>query len=208
MTARGSFATMATLGQGERASPQAPAAPRATATTISADPNGPKITVGTDGKMTVIAPDGSTTILGPDGKVLTHISNDGEVSQPSANGTVVKQGLDDGGVVALLAVNVFLAFFLGRWWTARKYKRRGVIPSTAIAGLPENLGERMERIEHAVESVAIEVERISEGQRFTTKLMSEMRPAGAQLPGAAPAEGAPVRRAEPAAAVPVSDRRS
>ena len=38
--------------------------------------------------------------------------------------------------------------------------------------------ERLMRIEAAVESIAIEVERISEAQRFTTRLLSE-RPAGA-----------------------------
>ncbi|HEU4995330.1 MAG TPA: hypothetical protein VFT29_10950 [Gemmatimonadaceae bacterium] len=32
---------------------------------------------------------------------------------------------------------------------------------------------RLERIEQAVDSIAIEIERISEGQRFTTKLLSE-----------------------------------
>ena len=32
---------------------------------------------------------------------------------------------------------------------------------------------RLERIEQAVDSIAIEVERISENQRFTTKLLSE-----------------------------------
>src|SRR5688572_28933799 len=34
---------------------------------------------------------------------------------------------------------------------------------------------RLERIEHAIEAMAIEVERITEGQRFTTKLLSESR---------------------------------
>jgi hypothetical protein len=33
--------------------------------------------------------------------------------------------------------------------------------------------ERMARLEMAVESIALEVERISEGQRFTTKLLSD-----------------------------------
>lgn len=44
--------------------------------------------------------------------------------------------------------------------------------------------ERLARIEAAVESIAIEVERISEGQRFVTKLLAE-RPAAAPatLPG-------------------------
>ena len=44
------------------------------------------------------------------------------------------------------------------------------------ATLPEsdpNVQERMSRIEHAVDAIAIEVERISEGQRFTTKLLTE-----------------------------------
>ena len=33
--------------------------------------------------------------------------------------------------------------------------------------------ERMARLENAVESIALEVERISEGQRFTTKLLHD-----------------------------------
>ncbi len=36
------------------------------------------------------------------------------------------------------------------------------------------LEERLNRIEHAVDAIAIEVERISEGQRFTTKLLAEV----------------------------------
>lgn len=35
--------------------------------------------------------------------------------------------------------------------------------------------ERLARIEQAVDAIAVEVERISEGQRFTTKLLSEIR---------------------------------
>lgn len=36
---------------------------------------------------------------------------------------------------------------------------------------------RLERMEHAIESIAVEIERISEGQRFTTKLLADQRPA-------------------------------
>ena len=39
---------------------------------------------------------------------------------------------------------------------------------------------RLERMEMAIDSIAVEVERISEGQRFTTKLLSERQ----QLAGA------------------------
>jgi hypothetical protein len=40
---------------------------------------------------------------------------------------------------------------------------------------------RLERIETAVDSIAIEVERISEAQRFSARLQSEQQPA--RLPG-------------------------
>lgn len=33
--------------------------------------------------------------------------------------------------------------------------------------------QRLERIEHAMDAIAIEVERISEAQRFTTRLLAE-----------------------------------
>ena len=41
--------------------------------------------------------------------------------------------------------------------------------------VPPEVTGRLERIEQAIEAVAIEVERISEGQRFTTKLLSEAK---------------------------------
>ena len=41
---------------------------------------------------------------------------------------------------------------------------------------------RLERIETAVDSIAIEVERISEAQRFSARLQSELQPA--RLPAA------------------------
>jgi hypothetical protein len=39
--------------------------------------------------------------------------------------------------------------------------------------VPSEVAQRLERMEQALEAVAIEVERISEGQRFTTKLLSD-----------------------------------
>jgi hypothetical protein len=52
-------------------------------------------------------------------------------------------------------------------------KMRG--PASATR-LPNELTERMARMENAIESVAVEVERISEGQRFTTRLLSDRAP--------------------------------
>jgi hypothetical protein len=51
--------------------------------------------------------------------------------------------------------------------------------------IPSEVVDRLERMEQAIEAVAIEVERISEGQRFTTKLLSEGRGAESRLPAAA-----------------------
>lgn len=45
--------------------------------------------------------------------------------------------------------------------------------------IPGEVMNRLERIEQAVDAIAVEVERISEGQRFTTKLLSEGRSANA-----------------------------
>jgi hypothetical protein len=55
---------------------------------------------------------------------------------------------------------------------ARAYSRR-MDADSRNPRLPTEVTERLERMEHALDSVALEVERISEGQRFTTKLLSE-----------------------------------
>jgi hypothetical protein len=38
---------------------------------------------------------------------------------------------------------------------------------------PADVTSRLERMEQAIDSIAVEVERISEAQRFTTKLLSD-----------------------------------
>lgn len=44
--------------------------------------------------------------------------------------------------------------------------------------------DRLDRIEQAVDAIAIEVERMSESQRFTSKLLADRLPTPAALPGA------------------------
>jgi hypothetical protein len=56
----------------------------------------------------------------------------------------------------------------------RSYTKR-VENTSRMPQLPSDLTARLERIEQAVEAMATEVERIAEGQRFTTKLLSESR---------------------------------
>ncbi|HVX39102.1 MAG TPA: hypothetical protein VHB25_05945 [Gemmatimonadaceae bacterium] len=51
---------------------------------------------------------------------------------------------------------------------ARKVDRGGDAPR-----IPPDVAARLERMEQAIDSIAVEVERISEGQRFTTRLLAE-----------------------------------
>lgn len=50
--------------------------------------------------------------------------------------------------------------------------RRGSVAKQSQAPNPEHT-QRLERIEQAIDSIAIEVERVSEGQRFVTRILSE-----------------------------------
>jgi hypothetical protein len=59
---------------------------------------------------------------------------------------------------------------------ARSYARR-MDAETKNPRLPAEVTDRLERMEHALDSIAVEVERITEGQRFTTRLLSEGRSA-------------------------------
>jgi hypothetical protein len=52
--------------------------------------------------------------------------------------------------------------------------------------IPSDVSARLERMEQSIDSIAVEVERISEGQRFTTKLLSDR--VSADLPASSPGE--------------------
>lgn len=66
------------------------------------------------------------------------------------------------------------AIVIGRPY-ARALARR-VERDAASPRLAPDVTARLERMEQAIDAIAVEVERISEGQRFTTKLLSA-RPA-------------------------------
>lgn len=76
-----------------------------------------------------------------------------------------------GPIVILIVLFVFAPIAFA---AARGIWKRGSRPVAAAS--PESV-QRLERIEQAVDAIAIEVERVSEGQRFVTRLMSEGRPA-------------------------------
>jgi hypothetical protein len=66
-------------------------------------------------------------------------------------------------MIAVTAIGVPLARAF-----ARRMERQPIAPGNT----PE-LAAQIARMEQAIDSIAIEVERISEGQRFTTKLLAE-----------------------------------
>jgi hypothetical protein len=64
---------------------------------------------------------------------------------------------------------------------ARRMDRRG-----GSAQIPNELASQLTHLNQAVDAIALEVERISEGQRFTTRLLSEQKDAARQtLPSGA-----------------------
>jgi chaperonin cofactor prefoldin len=72
-------------------------------------------------------------------------------------------GLFAGGFSVLGVAAVFFFFARRRWKRAAR----------APAQLGGDSGPRLERLEHGMDAIALEIERISEGQRFVTKLLSE-----------------------------------
>lgn len=69
-----------------------------------------------------------------------------------------------GGLFIVCAILPLSIAFARRIW-----KRGG----TVIAAFPKEIAERMSRVEQVVEATQIEVERIGEGQRFMTKVLTE-----------------------------------
>lgn len=95
-------------------------------------------------------------------------------------------------VVISIAFFVMLAVIAIGWPLARAFARRMDRQPAAPPALLDEQRERLTRIEQAVDAMSIEVERISEGQRFVTKLLTERA-----LPEAVQGEAEPARRADP-----------
>jgi hypothetical protein len=102
--------------------------------------------------------------------------------------------MSPGQITGITIVGTIFVLFPLAIALARNIWRRGsrVTPAPASA----ESTQRMERLEQAVDAIAIEVERISEGQRFVTRLLTE---------GSAPALSVGQKLAEP---VRLPDRES
>jgi len=123
---------------------------------------------------------------------LSRVSNNGQVLiQPPRQ---PRSAVDPEMIVGLsFALLMAIAVPLSIGYARRIWRGK---PQPVVPKLDE-IAPRMERLEQAVDAIAIEVERISEGQRFVTKILAE-RPQATAPSSARPdadaalAEGRPI----------------
>jgi hypothetical protein len=117
-------------------------------------------------------------ITGKDGETIVIDANTirqalaGTIAVPPAPPQIVRDPGPPDSVVAIIIIAILAStavlFPIARALGRRLDRKGSATPSQA----PELTG-RLDRIEQAVDAIAIEVERISEGQRFTTKLLGD-----------------------------------
>jgi hypothetical protein len=87
-----------------------------------------------------------------------------------------RDAVPSGAVAIAWAIPATLSIFV-IWWPLTRaltgWLRRKTAVAHDTAALEARLRERFELIERNVDTVAIEMERLAEGQRFTNKLLSE-----------------------------------
>lgn len=89
------------------------------------------------------------------------------------------QGTEAFAMVSTVGIIAATVYGLARAFFNRPSKR--ALPA---ASLDPQLQDRLDRLESAIQAIAIETERIAEGQRFTTKLLAQH---GASSPVSSPA---------------------
>jgi hypothetical protein len=88
----------------------------------------------------------------------------------------------------LVPITLFVCIAVGAIGVANaRADARRMESEPATRELPPDGSARLERMEQALYSIALEVERISEGQRFTTKLLAERNSGGSSGVSEAPA---------------------
>jgi len=86
--------------------------------------------------------------------------------------------MDPDAVAALSGIFIIFVLAPIAFAAARMMWKRTNRP--AAAPLPDEASRRLERLEQGMDAIAIEIERVSEGQRFVTRLLSDAH--GAPLP--------------------------
>jgi hypothetical protein len=104
------------------------------------------------------------------GQLITNAPPELLATTTPAFGRELAQNLD--GIIPIVAI--LSIFVLGPFAIAMSrliWKRASLPPR--VAGADQATQQRLDALQQAVDTIAIEVERISEGQRFVTRLLSE-----------------------------------
>jgi hypothetical protein len=95
-----------------------------------------------------------------------------ESARNEPQGDQFPEGVIVGGFSAFAIASIVFALTRRRAWGRRS--------RSAPALQDSESAQRLERLERGMDAIAIEIERVSEGQRFVTKLLSEPQPVGTQ----------------------------
>jgi hypothetical protein len=113
-------------------------------------------------------------------------------SAPPAGGF---EGLNSGQITAVSIVFTVLVLFPIAIAFARLLWKRATAPIRPA--LPAEASQRLEQLEQAVDTVAVEMERVSEGQRFMTRLLMEPNALAAIEAARSAPDARPAREREP-----------
>ncbi len=105
------------------------------------------------------------TIRGPRGEMTT-------IGMPNSNDIIPQQAVDISIAFFLTMALIIIGLPLARAFARRMDRKSG-----GTAQIPSEVTAQLGHLSQAVDAIAVEVERISEGQRFTTRLLSEQRDA-------------------------------
>ena len=72
------------------------------------------------------------------------------------------------GIIGITITASTLAMAITRIYTSRR--RKDLTPDSM-----GRLEQRLERMEQAIDAMAVEVERVAEGQRFTSRLLADLQ---------------------------------
>jgi hypothetical protein len=112
------------------------------------------------------------TVRGPDGRETI-------IGVPNANDVIPPQAVEISIAFFVMVAVIIVGLPLARAF-ARRMDRRGT-----TSQIPSEVSSQLAQLNQSVDAIALEVERISEGQRYTTRLLSEQRDAQQTLPSGA-----------------------
>jgi hypothetical protein len=132
-------------------------------------PGTPVVTGDGQGFVIIPGPDGNLDRISFNGRQLVITRKDG-ATQTVAIDRVVPSGAVDivqafGATLLLMVIGLPIARAI-----ARLIDRRSAAPH-----VPKDVADRMQHMEQTLDDVALQVERISEAQRFTSRLLADER---------------------------------